>query len=73
MHQAGLLNYALLKSKAAKNPCKINGIKMNEETNANNQPILLKLRNFGGAFLILCVGLFSAFLVFIGEEIIKYA
>ena len=69
MHQAGLLEYALRKSKRTRNPCPIHS--KGKGNNSNGDPILLKLKEFIGAFFILGAGFGFAIIALIGEFIAK--
>ena len=58
LHQAGLINYAMRKSKQIdRNPCLIMRAgtrkKNSDRKNDNVEPISFKLVDFGGAFFIL--------------------
>ena len=64
MHQAGLLNQAFKYSKPAKNNYCSNNIDKNED---NGDPVMLKLRNFGGAFVIHGAGCCFAFVGLVEE------
>ena len=68
MHQAGLLDRAvqMARMKDAKNPCSLNSKNKQQE----NQPILLELHDFSGAFFVLNVGMGLAFIILIVEIII---
>ena len=66
MHQAGLLNHALQKSKPVKNRCLINAKREDK-----GGDIFLQLQNFGGAFFILGAGFFCALVAIIAEIIVK--
>ena len=59
MHQAGLLDYAVRQSTQnnGKNPCLINKKKGNQ---GNEEPIMLKLGDFSGVFVVLAMGLVLA-------------
>ena len=67
MHQAGLIEYALRKARetANKNPCS------RKTKDKNEQPIMLKLQEFVGAFLTLGGGSSTAVVVFLGEVVTK--
>ena len=70
MHQAGILDYAIRKSKRNKNPCSIRE-KNNKGNEQNIDDMLLKLPDFVGAFFILGVGLAFATITFVGEFLAK--
>ena len=70
MHQTGILDYAVHKSKRmTRNPCLINTKSQAKEK--KSEPILLKLRDFAGAFFILGTGLSLAILTLVGEHAAK--
>ena len=69
MHQFGIFEYAVRKSKSTRNPCSISS--KNKGTENKGDVILLKLRDFAGAFFILGVGLGFATVALICEYIAK--
>ena len=74
MHQAGLIDHAIRKSRERdmKNPCSINDKNRSKQASGKQgKPILLKLHDFGGAFLVLGIGFVLAFVAFIAECIVK--
>ena len=72
MHQAGLIDHAVRKSSQIKgNPCSKNKNKDQEE-NTTSKPMMLKLRHFSVAFVILGSGLFLAAIVLFFELIFRW-
>ena len=72
MHQAGFLDHALRKAKQFTNPCSIKQKKTTHESSGRKQePDMLKLQDFQGAFLILGAGFSFAMLILACEFIYK--
>ena len=72
LHQAGLIDHAMRKSKQAdNNPCYI-GTKYQHRLrqNAKDESITFKLADFGGAFFILGFGFGIAVLILICEVLL---
>ena len=74
MHQAGLLDHALRTAKENdnKNPCSINKKNNNRVGQQDGEPITLKLPDISAAFFILGIGMTFAFLILIGEFIVRW-
>ena len=71
MHQAGLLDHSVDKAriKDSKNPCSLES-KNKVAQQRHNQPILLKLSDFCGSFVILGTGIGLALVAIIVELLI---
>ena len=71
MHQAGLLNHAVQKAqqKYSKNPCYLKS--KSKQASQQKDPILLKLKDFSGGFVIWGAGMGLALIFFMVEMVKK--
>ena len=74
MHQTGLLDHAIrtAKQKDKKNPCSFEKTKKKNGIHNYGTVMMMKLREFSGAFFILGLGFGLAFLTLIVEFIMEW-